>query len=67
MALTDRQIQNAKAIEKDLFLNDDRGLYLRFIHMDISPQSLYMTFELKNGLGPMKSQPQKLANFIWDF
>ena len=29
MALTDRQIQNAKAIEKDLFLNDDRGLYLR--------------------------------------
>ena len=29
MALTDRQIQNAKAIEKDLFLNDDHGLYLR--------------------------------------
>jgi integrase len=29
MALTDRQIQNAKAIEKDLFLRDDHGLYLR--------------------------------------
>ena len=29
MALTDRQIQNAKAIEKDLFLNDGHGLYLR--------------------------------------
>jgi len=29
MALTDRQIQNAKAVEKDLFLNDEHGLYLR--------------------------------------